>query len=111
LLDENMPHNLRRTFLSHEVVTVAYMGWSGLKNGALLRAAEDSGIEVLVPATKRRLINRTWLGGRLRWLPCLRRIGRLRSIVWRRLPLQSIELSHSHFNLWIAEFLDCFKGR
>lgn len=30
------------------MVTVAYMGWAGLQNGALLRVAEDHGIDVLL---------------------------------------------------------------
>lgn len=32
----------------HEVFTVTYMGWTGLKNGQLLRAAEHEGIDVLL---------------------------------------------------------------
>lgn len=48
LLDENLDHALRTLLGHHDVVTAAYMGWAGLKNGDLLRAAEDRGIEVLV---------------------------------------------------------------
>ncbi len=48
LLDENLDHSLRKHLSGHDVVTVSFMGWAGLKNGELLRAAEDSGIEVLV---------------------------------------------------------------
>jgi len=48
LLDENLDHALRTLLGRHEVVTAAYMGWSGWKNGELLRAAESAGIEVLV---------------------------------------------------------------
>lgn len=48
LLDENLDHALRHLLGPHEVVTAAFMGWSGLKNGDLLRAAEENGIEVLV---------------------------------------------------------------
>lgn len=48
LLDENLDHSLRSLLGHHEVVTVAYMGWAGLQNGELLRAAEDNGIEVLL---------------------------------------------------------------
>ena len=32
----------------HEVFTVAYLGWGGLKNGELLKAAEDAGFEVVL---------------------------------------------------------------
>ena len=40
LLDENIDWRLRRSFdPEYEVVTVGYRGWSGKKNGELLRAA------------------------------------------------------------------------
>ena len=40
LLDENLDWRLRRGFDAvHHVVTVKYRGWSGKKNGELLRAA------------------------------------------------------------------------
>ena len=32
----------------HEVTTVAYAGWGGLKNGELLKMAEEAGFEVFV---------------------------------------------------------------
>ncbi len=48
LLDENLDHALRDILEHHEVVTVAYMGWAGLKNGELLRAAEEDGVDVLL---------------------------------------------------------------
>lgn len=48
LLDENLDHALRKLLGNHEVVTVAYMGWAGVQNGALLRIAEDNGIDVLL---------------------------------------------------------------
>lgn len=39
LLDESVPRLLRRALTSHEVRTVAEMGWSGTKNGKLLALA------------------------------------------------------------------------
>jgi putative NIF3 family GTP cyclohydrolase 1 type 2 len=48
LLDENLDHALRSLLAPHEVVTVAFMGWAGLKNGELLQAAEEQGIQVLL---------------------------------------------------------------
>ena len=50
LLDENLPHKLRRLIIGHDGRTVAYQGWAGLANGALLKAAEDSGFDVIVTA-------------------------------------------------------------
>jgi hypothetical protein len=48
LLDENLDHALRKLLGRHEIVTVTYMGWTGLKNGELLQLAEDNGMEVLL---------------------------------------------------------------
>jgi hypothetical protein len=48
LLDENLDHRLRNHLGDHDVVTVSYMGWMGLKNGELLRVAEENGVQVFV---------------------------------------------------------------
>ena len=48
LLDENVPHKLRAHLAQHETVTVAYLGWGGLKNGELLKAAEEAAFDVFV---------------------------------------------------------------
>ena len=48
LLDENLSYELRHSMTEHKVFTVRYMGWGGLKNGALIAAAENSGVEVFV---------------------------------------------------------------
>jgi hypothetical protein len=48
LLDENLPHALRKHVVGHDVYTVQYQGWSGLKNGALLTQAAADGFEVMV---------------------------------------------------------------
>ena len=37
VLDENLPHDLRYFLPRHEIFTVAYMGWSGIENGELLK--------------------------------------------------------------------------
>ena len=37
LLDECVPHPLRRELPGHEVRTVVEMGWAGKRNGELLR--------------------------------------------------------------------------
>ena len=39
LLDECVPRRLRRELPGHDVHTVIEMGWSGIKNGPLLRRA------------------------------------------------------------------------
>ena len=39
LLDECVPRRLKRELPGHDVHTVTEMGWSGIKNGPLLRRA------------------------------------------------------------------------
>jgi alkanesulfonate monooxygenase SsuD/methylene tetrahydromethanopterin reductase-like flavin-dependent oxidoreductase (luciferase family) len=48
LIDEDLPHKLRMHVPGHEAATVDYMGWGGLKNGELLKTAEDAGFDVLL---------------------------------------------------------------
>jgi hypothetical protein len=48
LPDENLDWRLRRFLPGHEVDSVSYIGWSGIKNGVLLRRAADAGYEVLL---------------------------------------------------------------
>ena len=48
LLDEPLPHRLRTAIGGHDVSTTAYRGWDGLKNGVLLRTAEEAGVQVFV---------------------------------------------------------------
>ena len=43
LLDECVDARLRRELPGHEVRTVSYAGWSGVKNGELLRLIAGSG--------------------------------------------------------------------
>jgi predicted nuclease of predicted toxin-antitoxin system len=48
LLDENLAHRLRKNLGMHEVFATSYKGWAALKNGELLRTAENDGMEVFV---------------------------------------------------------------
>jgi hypothetical protein len=48
LLDENLPHLLRTNLGDHDVFTVRYKGWASLKNGELLKTAEDDGFGVFI---------------------------------------------------------------
>ncbi len=49
LLDESLPRELARELTGHSVRTVVQMGWSGVKNGELLRLAA-SDFDVLLTA-------------------------------------------------------------
>jgi hypothetical protein len=47
ILDESAPQKLRLLINGqHVVVTTWFQGWSGLKNGALLAAAEKAGFDL-----------------------------------------------------------------
>jgi hypothetical protein len=54
LLDEDVPHQLRGALTPrHDAVTVSYMRWNSLKNGALLKLIEDDGsFDVFVTGDK-----------------------------------------------------------
>ncbi len=51
LLDENVPRPLKRFLADHEVSSVQDCGWRGVRNGELLRLAENS-FEVFILADK-----------------------------------------------------------
>jgi len=52
MLDECVPVRLKHWLPSHEVESVTGIGWSGIKNGRLLRLLVDGGYEVFVTADK-----------------------------------------------------------
>jgi hypothetical protein len=52
LLDECVPHRLKRALTGHDVRTVTSMGWAGKKNGALLALMTADGFEVLLTVDK-----------------------------------------------------------
>jgi hypothetical protein len=48
LLDECTPRPLKRELADYEVRTVVEMGWSGKKNGELLRLMNQAGFAILI---------------------------------------------------------------
>ena len=65
LLDENLDHGLRFLLGHHEVATVTYMGWAGLKNGELIRAAEGQKFDVLLTGDQTLHFEQNPIGRRL----------------------------------------------
>jgi hypothetical protein len=59
LLDENLDHALRTLLGQHEVLTVTYMGWAGLKNGELLKQQKTAALRFLLPGIKPYYMSRT----------------------------------------------------
>jgi hypothetical protein len=52
LFDHGTPAPLRHTLRGHEVATAYERGWSGLKNGESIAAAEAGGFDLLVTTDK-----------------------------------------------------------
>ncbi len=52
LLDENMAPRLRFALAPHEVFTIDFLGWKGLKNGVLLAHAEAAGFQAFLTVDK-----------------------------------------------------------
>jgi len=51
LLDECLPHGLKKHLVPFDVVTVAEAGWAGSKNGELLRQAAGN-VDVFITVDK-----------------------------------------------------------
>ncbi len=47
LLDENLPKKLKNNFVGHEIYTVHDKGWTGKKNGELMKLLLSEGFDVL----------------------------------------------------------------
>jgi hypothetical protein len=65
LPDEDLPHRLRIHLHGHEVSTVRFPGWDGLKNGLLTRTAEDAGFDVFLTGDQNLTSQQNWTGRRL----------------------------------------------
>lgn len=63
LFDHGTPKGLARAFTGHVVTTAQARGWDRLNNGALLNAAEEAAIDLLL-TTDRRIRYQQNLGGR-----------------------------------------------
>lgn len=48
LIDECVPRRLLGVFADYNVATVPYMGWSGKKNGELLKLMIDEGFNIFI---------------------------------------------------------------
>ena len=48
LFDHGTPRGLNQAFSEHTVITAQSKGWDRLNNGALLNAAEEAGVDLLL---------------------------------------------------------------
>ena len=53
LFDHGTPRGIAPALVGHTVITTYAQGWDRLNNGALLRAAEDAAIDVLLTTDQR----------------------------------------------------------
>jgi predicted nuclease of predicted toxin-antitoxin system len=88
LIDENLHHRLRKHLGGHDVLTVAYKGWAGLKNGELLRTAEADGFDVFVTGDATLVQEQNLTGRRWRLWRSQPTTGPSSSTICRRLPLR-----------------------
>lgn len=65
LLDQGVPVPLRRLLAEHEVATAYEPGWSRLRNGELLAAAEADAFDVFVTTDKNLRYQQNLVGRRL----------------------------------------------
>lgn len=52
LLDNNVPRGVVRALTGHAVTEARERGWATMRNGDLLRSAEEAGFDVLVTSDK-----------------------------------------------------------
>ena len=65
LIDECLPRQLKGWLGSSMAWTVQELGWANVKNGKLLRAADDAGFDVFVTADKKIYYQQNFDGLRL----------------------------------------------
>ena len=53
LFDHGTPRGVMRALVAHTVITAFEKGWDRLNNGALLKAAEESGCEIFLTTDRR----------------------------------------------------------
>jgi len=59
LFDHGAPRGVARVLRGHTVTTALARGWDRLNNGALLKVAEEAGIDLLFPQTREFAISKT----------------------------------------------------
>ncbi len=52
LFDNGTPNPIARSLVGHEIAFARQIGWQELKNGELLRQAEEAGFELLLTSDK-----------------------------------------------------------
>jgi hypothetical protein len=97
LLDENLPHLLRTNLGDHDVFTVRYKGWASLKNGELLKTAEDDGFDVFITGDQTLSYEQNFMCGALQSWFCRLLTGISSRTICRPSSLPQTRLRPVHF--------------
>jgi hypothetical protein len=65
LFDNGVPRGVAEGLLEHDVQEARMLGWDRLRNGELLRAAEDAGFDVLLTTDRNLRFQQNMSGRRL----------------------------------------------
>jgi hypothetical protein len=71
LFDQGTPAPLRKALTGHDVQTAYELGWSGLRNGELISAAEAAGFEVFVTTDRNLMYQQNLVGRKLSFVVLL----------------------------------------
>ena len=80
LFDENVPRKLRQHLIGHSVSTVQELGWTALKNGDLLRAANEK-FDVLLTVDKNLRYQNNFTGLKIGVLTILVKFNKLPNLI------------------------------
>ncbi|HEY8872213.1 MAG TPA: DUF5615 family PIN-like protein [Stellaceae bacterium] len=87
LLDEQLPRQLARQLVGHEVRSVQQQGWAGLANGELLRRAAADMFDVFVTADQNLQFQQNLSGAPLGVVVLVARSNALEDLLPLVLPL------------------------
>lgn len=90
LFDQGTPAPLKDLLTSHDVSTAYELGWSTLKNGELLSAAESNGFDVFITTDTNLAINKISFKGRLLSLYSAPPVGQELNRIHRKSLMQLI---------------------
>jgi predicted nuclease of predicted toxin-antitoxin system len=98
LFDQGTPVPLRTHLLNHVVETVFDLGWSTLKNGELLAAAEDS-FDLLITTDQQLRYQQNLSGRKLSIIV-------LMTTSWPRLRIHVSEISEAVEQIVVGQYLE-----
>jgi hypothetical protein len=111
LFDQGTPVPLREALLDHKVSTAYERGWSTLKNGELLDAAEQNSFEVFV-TTDSRLRYQQNLSVRRIAVVCLLSTSwpRIRRVISSVIDAIEVASPGTYFEVQVPHELDAYDG-